>query len=336
MSRPSFAHLLRMSDDTGVFEHARGAVPRREHGYCVDDVARALLVISREADPEPAVAALGERCLAFLAHAQDADGGFRNRLGYDRSWKDTPGTGDWWGRALWGLGTAAVRHPLAWVRADAMECFEVGATRRSSSRRSMAFAALGAAEVAVARPDAAATRALLVAAASTIGRPARDPSWPWPEPRLTYANAVIPDALIATGHALGDDRLVEDGLRLLGWLLDIETSGGHLSVTPVGGWGRGEHRATFDQQPIEASSLADACVRAFTCTGHPRWLTGVELALGWFRGDNDAGVALLDPSTGGGYDGLTKTGCNTNQGAESTLALIATEQHESHRLRATA
>jgi hypothetical protein len=335
MNGPSFTHLLRMSDDTGVFEHARGAVPRREHGYCVDDVARALLVISRETDPEPAVAALGERCLAFLAHAQSVDGAFHNRLGYDRTWKDAPGTGDWWGRALWGLGTAAVRHPHARVREDAMTCFELSVTRRSSSPRSMAFAALGAAEVAVARPADAPSRALLVAAASRIGRPALDRSWPWPEPRLSYANAVIPDALIATGQALDDDRLVEDGLHLLGWLLGVETSNGHLSFTPVGGWGPGEHRATFDQQPIEASSLADACARAFACTGHPRWLAGVELAIRWFHGDNDAGVALFDPASGGGYDGLTADGRNTNQGAESTLALIATEQHEPHRSRAS-
>jgi hypothetical protein len=191
----------------------------------------------------------------------------------------------------------------------------------------MAFAALGAAEVAVARPGDTSSRALLVAAGAKIGHPARDEAWPWPEPRLTYANAVVPDALIAAGSALDDDRLVDDGLYLLEWLLDAETRDNHLSVTPVGGWGPGEDRLIFDQQPIEAAALADACARAHACTGHPRWLAGVELAVGWFHGCNDAGLPLLDPSTGGGYDGLTVTGCNTNQGAESTLALISTAQH---------
>ena len=325
-SGPSFEHLLRMSDDTGVFEHARGAVPRRERGYCVDDVARALLVISKEPAPEPEVAALGERCLAFVSHAQGVDGRFHNRLGYDRRWHDEPGTGDWWGRALWALGAAAAHHPRATVRDDALVCFTLGATRRSAAPRSMAFAALGAADVVAVRPDDGAARAVLAAAAATIGRPRRDTSWPWPEPRLTYANAVLPDALIAAGTMLCDDQLVDDGLRLLGWLLEHETREGRLSLTAVGGWGPGETRATFDQQPIEAASLADACARAFSCTGHPRWLAGVELALSWFRGDNDAGLPLLDPATGGGYDGLTAEGRNTNQGAESTLALISTAQ----------
>jgi hypothetical protein len=326
-----FEHLLRMSDDTGVFEHARGGVPRREHGYCVDDVARALLVITREGSPVPAVSALGERCMAFLAHAQAVDGRFHNRLGYDRRWHDKAGTGDWWGRALWALGTASVHHPRSSIRDDALACFDLGATRRSRWPRAMAFAALGAAEVALARPDDDASRQLLTAAVAAIGRPTGDPGWPWPEPRLTYANAVVPDALMAAGTALGDDGLVTDGLHLLAWLLETETRDGRFSPTAVGGWGPDEHRVTFDQQPIEAASLADACCRAFTCTGHPQWLAGLELAVSWFEGNNDAGLALLDPATGGGYDGLTTKGCNTNQGAESTLALISTGQHSRQR-----
>ncbi|GAB3947131.1 hypothetical protein GCM10027614_41830 [Micromonospora vulcania] len=108
---PSFAHLIRMSDDTGLFEHARHAIVRREHGYCTDDVARGLVVTSRQPEPTEKVVQLSERYLAFLTHAQHADGAFHNRLGHDRRWTDAPGLGDWWGRALWGLGTAAARSP---------------------------------------------------------------------------------------------------------------------------------------------------------------------------------------------------------------------------------
>jgi hypothetical protein len=179
----------------------------------------------------------------------------------------------------------------------------------------------------VTNPDDRPARALLVAAAATIGRARRDRAWPWPEPRLAYANAVLPEALIAAGAVLADDRILEDGLHLLDWLLTTETSHGHLSLIAVGGWGPGEERAPFDQQPIEAASLADACARAFACTADPRWLVGVDLAISWFHGNNDLGQSLLDPSTGGGCDGLTATGRNTNQGAESTLALISTTQH---------
>jgi hypothetical protein len=114
---------------------------------------------------------------------------------------------------------------------------------------------------------------------------------------------------------------------LLAWLLDQETRDGHLSVTPVGGWGRGEARPGFDQQPIEAAALADACATALAVTDNPRWAEGVHLAVGWFLGDNDTGTELYDPATGGGFDGLTATGRNANQGAESTLAALSTMQH---------
>jgi hypothetical protein len=155
-----------------------------------------------------------------------------------------------------------------------------------------------------------------------------DRRWPWPQPHLTYANAVIPEALIAAGAALHSPATLTHGLALLDWLLTIETAeAGHLSVTAVGGWGPGEERARYDQQPIEAAALADACARALTLTGDPRWAEGLRQAIGWFLGDNDNGATLVDPDGGGGYDALTAGGRNTNQGAESTLALISTLQH---------
>ena len=323
---PSFAHLLRMSDDTGLLEHARGAVPRRSRGYCVDDVARGLVVVSREEHPAPEVAKLAECYLAFVAHALAPDGRCHNRLSYDRRWEDEAGNGDWWGRALWGLGTAATAHRDAWVRRDALECFDVAARCRSVSPRALAFATLGAAEVIRVHPSHAGAGALIVDAAGTIGRPAARQAWPWPEPRLTYANAVLPEALIAAGVATADDALVATGLDLLGWLLDIETRDDHLSLTPTGGWGPGEARPGFDQQPIEAAAIADACARAFSITQDSRWSAGLDRAVGWFFGNNDGGVPMYDPETGGGFDGLTASGCNANQGAESTLALISTLQ----------
>jgi len=191
----------------------------------------------------------------------------------------------------------------------------------------MAFAALGAAEVLAVIPDDTSSRTLLASAAATIGGRTGSASWPWPESRLTYANAVLPEALMAAGEHLHDGRALDDGLALLGWLLDLETSGSHLSVTPTGGWALGEARPGFDQQPIEVAALADACARAFRLTGDRRWARGVERAVGWFLGDNDAGTPLYDPLTGGGYDGLHVDGRNANQGAESTLAALATLQH---------
>jgi hypothetical protein len=322
----SFAHLLRMSDDTGLLEHARGAIPRRWCGYCVDDVARGLVVVSREEDPPPEVARLGEVYLAFLSHALAPDGTCHNRFSYDRRWEDEPGNGDWWGRALWGLGIAAASHRDAWVRRDALACFEIGARCRSTSPRAMAFATLGAAEVLGVHPSHSDARVLVADAVETFGHPGRLGAWPWPAPRLAYANAVVPEALVAAGVATGDDALLAGGLDLLGWLLDLETHGDHLSLTPVGGWAPGEARPGFDQQPIEAAAIAEACGRAFSVTGDPRWCDGIDLAVGWFFGNNDGMVPMYDPETGGGFDGLTATGRNANQGAESTLALMSTLQ----------
>jgi hypothetical protein len=315
-----------MSDDTGLLEHARGAVPRRGCGYCVDDVARGLVVVSREEHPSPEVARLTERYLAFVAHALAPDGRCHNRLGYDRRWEDEPGSGDWWGRAIWGLGTAASAHRDAWVRRDALECFDLAARCRSVSPRAMAFATLGAAEILRGHPSHPGARALIADAVATIGRPAARQMWPWPEPRLAYANAVLPEALLAAGVAIADDALLAAGLDQLDWLLDVETHGDHLSLTPVGGWAPGEARPGFDQQPIEAAAIADACARAFVITQDSHWSAGLDRAVGWFFGSNDTGVPMYDPETGGGFDGLTATGRNTNQGAESTLALISTLQ----------
>jgi hypothetical protein len=167
---------------------------------------------------------------------------------------------------------------------------------------------------------------VLVAAASAIGRPLAVTVWPWPELRLSYANALLPDALLAVGAALDAPSLVADGLRLLGWLLERQTRDGHLSVVPVGGYGPGAAGPGFDQQPIEAAALAQACARAYLISGRRRWAEGVELAVSWFLGANDTGVPLLDRVTGGGFDGLHQDRRNDNQGAESTLALLATLQ----------
>lgn len=327
---PSFTHLQRLSDDTGLFEHARGAVPLRGLGYCVDDVARGLMVICREPAPPAGLIRLAERYLSFLMYAQTADGMFHNRLGFNRRWVDEPDTGDWWGRAIWGLGTAVARSPEPHLRRTAFACFDLARRQRSRWPRAMAFAGLGAAEVLSVMPDHDGARRLLGDVVTTVGRSDLAVDWPWPEPRLAYANAALAEVFLAAGQHLNDTAAAETGLRRLAWLLQIETSGGHLSPTPVGGWAAGEPRPGFDQQPIEAAAVADACVRASALTGEAWWVGGVRLAIGWFLGDNDAMTGLVDTGTGGCSDGLGPTGCSENQGAESTLAMLATLQHGRH------
>jgi hypothetical protein len=213
------------------------------------------------------------------------------------------------------------------MRARALGGFRIAAQARSPHVRSMAFAALGAAELLSKQPDEIAARQLLTDTLTAIGRPRiDDPDWPWPEERLSYANASIAEALIVAGDVLPDESALNHGLSLLEFLLYSQTRAGHLSVTPVGGRGRDDVGPGYDQQPIEVATLADACGSAFRVTNQPSWLAGISLAWDWFLGDNDSATPMFDPRTGGGYDGLEEHGCNLNQGAESTLAMLATAQ----------
>ena len=327
-----FDHLDRLSDHRGLFEHARGTERRLEHGYCTDDNARLLVVASRQPDTGFAQR-LGRVSLQFVLAAQAPDGRCRNRMDRSGRWTDAPGTDDCWGRSLWGLGTAATRHTDPEVRHQARRAFDVAVRQRSRWPRAMAFAALGAAEVVAAHPDHAPARALLADALALVG-PVPAGAWSWPEPRLAYANAALAEAVIAAGAALDRPADLARGLAMLGWLLDAETARGHLSVAPVGGRGPDDHGPLFDQQAIEAASLADACWRAYSVTHDHAWWRGVSAAAGWFTGDNDTGLPMYDDVSGGGFDGLHATGVNLNQGAESTLALVSTMQRA--RLFATA
>ncbi len=335
MSDYSFDHILRLTDEVGMFEHADHTAPRREHGYCTDDMARLLIVTAREPAPTRAVRDLGRTALAFLTDAQGTDGRIRNRRSATGRWKGERTVEDCWGRSLWAFGTAVRHDPHERMRQIALMHFERGAERRSPWRRSMAFGALGAAEVLAVDPGHDVARLLLGDAADAIGRMASEPDWPWPEARLTYANAAFPEALLAAGDLLERPDLVADGLALLAWLLERETIDGHLSPTPVGGSGPDDSGPAFDQQPIELAAMADACHRAFAMTGDDTWRTGIEMAGKWFDGDNDAGAVMADRASGGGYDGLHAHGANLNQGAESTIALVSTLQRVNRLDRCT-
>ncbi|MDT5138666.1 MAG: hypothetical protein QOD58_2928 [Mycobacterium sp.] len=324
---PKFDHLLRLTDRRGTFEHARLTVPRPEHGYCTDDMARVLVVATREPNSGGQVNGLARVAVQFLNDAQSYAGPCRNRMDRNGRWEDEPSLEDCWGRCIWGLGTAAAHSDVSLVRRLAVIQFERAAKVRSPWPRAMAFAALGAAELLSVDPGHQAARQLLADYADTVAKPNGSPVWPWPEPRLTYANAVLAEAMIAAGVALDDSPLRYRGLELLHWLVEYETAGGHLSPTPAAGRGPDDDRPAFDQQPIEVSTLADACARAAAIDPASIWPEAVLAAAGWFMGSNDAGQLMWDPETGGGFDGLHADGVNRNQGAESTLAVLSTMQH---------
>lgn len=334
---PSFAHLAALTDEVGIFEHARLTAPLIEHGYCTDDVSRALAVAVREPERTELLERLCLTYLEFLDRAQLPDGRFRNRhsAGPGGAWTDGGGSDDSNGHALFGLG-AAVNRGSPELAARALACFERGAAAFSSpSPRANCQALLGAAEVAAAVPGHAGAAALFETAHARRGHLGSEPGWPWPEARLAYDNARLAEARIAGGLVFGQPELVEEGLLLLDWLAAVERRGDHFSFTPVGGWAPGEPRPGFDQQPVDAGAMADACACAFDATGDHRWAELGVLAALWFLGRNDTGTELIDRRSGGCCDGLQRFGRNENQGAESTIALIGALQ-QARRLQAAA
>lgn len=324
---PVFGHLLRMTDHRATCEHALLAERRREDGYCTGDMARVLVVATREPETPGALNGLAGKALTFLNDAQSYSGACRNRMSSAGNWTDQPTTDDHWGRCIWALGTAAAHSDVSMVRRLAVIQFDRAAKARSSHSRAMAYAAIGAAELVSVEPGQPAAMRLLTDYVASVAIHTGDVEWPWPEPRLINVNAVLPEAMIAAGVALENLALTERGLNLLEWLLDYETADGHLSPTPLAGRGPKDDRPAFDQQPIEVATLADACARAAVVDPRPLWPEAIRSCAAWFEGDNDAGQVMWDPDTGGGFDGLLVDGVNLNQGAESTLSVISTLQH---------
>lgn len=320
-----FDHLLCLADARGIFEHADHDVPRGEHGYCLDDVARALLVLVQEPDPSQSVEELTEISLRFVEAAIDPVGRAHNRMDVSGEWVDNATTDDWWGRAVGALGIAATVAPLPLTRARAMRSFLRAAGQHSVDVRAMSFALPGAAAVLKARPGSEAARRLVTTGLAVI--PQATAGWGWLEPKLRYGNASLIDALLAAGDALADDALVARVLKHFDSLLTIESRDGHLSVTGPNGRSANDSGPQFDQQPIEVAAIADAAARAFALTDDPHWREVVRQARDWFLGDNDSGTMMVDLATGAGFDGLERHGRNENRGAESTLAALSTFQH---------
>ncbi|MGC2241500.1 MAG: glycosyltransferase [Acidimicrobiia bacterium] len=321
---PCYEHLKLITTPLGVWEHCDHTTPRTEHGFCTDDNARALIVLCRQTSKTADLLELERTYLRFLEHAALPGQGFHNRRGADGAWVDAIGSDDSQGRAIWALGTAARLGSTSAIRNAAHELF-AKQSLESPSPRANAFAILGAREILTCDPTDKHARA-------AMGRWARHLhagtalEWPWPESRLAYGNARIPEGIIAAGDGLDDETMISTGLNLLAWLVTSETRDGTFSFTPVGGWALGESRPGFDQQPTEAAAMADACARAWQLTAEPSWRDCVIRSGRWLMGANDIGIGLYDPISGGCSDGLTASGPSLNQGAESTLAGLSVLQ----------
>jgi hypothetical protein len=334
-------HLDELTDAVGIQQHAIGSRPDPAHGYCVDDVARALQVDLLHASVLgwPAVAASARRGMRFLEDAFDvASGRFWNFRSIDGEWIGGLGSDDSYGRAILALGETSVSCPdpeLARLATDLMSR-ALPAAHGLTYPRAEASVILGCAAVLASEPGGQPGATLAILAARLLERFRRGASadWPWPELTVTYENALLPRALIVAGRALGSDSIVATGLRSLDWLIDAQTSAdGHLSPVGNGWWPRGGEMSPFDQQPIEATALLLAAEAAHAATGDTRYVATMERCYAWFLGANDVGLCLADPGRGACFDGLTRAGVNTNEGAESTLMwLIAAEHIRSFRV----
>jgi len=330
------AHLLAMTDDTGMFQHAIFTVPNSREGYTTDDNARALIV-STLLDDGPVheglkkYSDLSQRYLSFLWLAFHSDSGrFRNFLGYDRQWLEDVGSEDSHGRALWSLGTVLGRSQDAGLRGAAGRLFEaaVPATLTFSSPRAWAFCVLGMQAYLNWFPGdrvIQAARNTLANRLLDIYERSRSEDWHWFERSLSYSNARLPQALILAGWHSDNRSMMQAGMESLQWLVSEQIREDCDVFVPIGSRGfyvQGEQKARFDQQPVEACATISACLEAQRLTGDERWFTEAQRIFGWFLGKNDLQTALYDASTGGCKDGLHPDRVNENQGAESTLSFL--------------
>jgi glycosyltransferase involved in cell wall biosynthesis len=326
-------HLNLLTDDVGILQHAKFIVPQRSEGYCTDDNARALIAVmmARELLPDDtALTDLACRYLGFLHYAfNDNNDHFRNFMGYDRRWLEEQGSEDCHGRAIWSLGMTVALSKSESLTGAAMTIFEraLPAMVHFQSPRAWAFGLVGihaylerfSGDTEVRRVREALADALF----ARFQANATD-DWPWLEDTVNYANARIPQALLLSGRWLHREDMINAGLRSLDWLVLIQTDPkGHF--VPIGNHGwftRDGQRARFDQQPLEAQNMIEACREAYRITGERKWIETARCCFDWFLGRNDLNVPLYDYRTRGCCDGLTADGANQNQGAESTVAWL--------------
>jgi glycosyltransferase involved in cell wall biosynthesis len=330
----SLDHVERLTDSVGIFQHAAYAMPDYAEGYCTDDNARALLlmVLLESAGPDtPTRRMLATKYAAFMQYAFDPEGRrFQNFMGFDRRWRDEPGSDDCFGRCLWVLGMCLRRSKHRSFQQWAAGLFlkALPGLTTVTSPRAWAFGLIGVQEyleqVGGDRRVSDMSELLTTKLTDLYDRQS-DADWPWFEPILTYDNAKLSHALIASARRGGSHRhrARELGLETLRWLVAEQTKAG--CFVPIGSDGfypKGGERARFDQQPIEAQSTMSACIEAFEATQDPFWRNEARRAFAWFLGRNDLDQPLYNPASGGCYDGLHFDRVNLNQGAESTLAFL--------------
>ncbi|TDF38258.1 glycosyltransferase [Alteromonadaceae bacterium M269] len=326
-------HMLAMTDDTGLMQHAKYVVPDRTHGYCIDDNSRALIVIAEAlphyTDNSDELLTYFDRYLSFLLYAFNSEQGhFRNFMSYQRVWLDQKGSEDSHGRTIWALGVAINKlndHRRTPLMSNLFRQ-AIPVCNDFNYPRAIAYCLLGMAHYLQSFAGDTKTKRIAEALAEKLYlafKNAASADWLWPERTLTYANATLPHALILIGEELARDDIKNMGLNALEWMMNVQTESEHFSAIGNHKWyKKGQHKSRFDQQPIEAQASVDACAAAYMVTREEKWLNQAFNAFSWFLGRNDLNLPLYDAKSGGCFDGLHCNSVNQNQGAESTLSWL--------------
>src|SRR3954447_12233979 len=332
----SLDHLDRLTDSTGLIQHAIYSIPRRESGYTTDDNARALRLCARlwTERPDGRMSKRVTCYLSFLEHARCPVRGFHNFLSLQRDWLDAAGTGDCQGQAVLALAEVLASPLPEGFRALARELINavLPALADLRSLRAQAYVIQAWAQLwrgGVENIDAMECVARLAAErlVECYDR-SRRPDWPWFESRMTYANAVLPHALFNAAERWPDEPFLTVAEASFGFL-DLVTTTDNV-FWPIGNrdwYSHGEEKSLYDQQPVEAATMADAALAALMLRGDDKYLDVFLRAHGWFHGHNSLELPLADAQVGACFDGLEPTRVNRNQGAESTLAYLWTELH---------
>jgi hypothetical protein len=322
-------YLKSLTDETGIFQHAKFCIPRRSEGYTTDDNARALIACIRyySLKNDPQTKSLANVYLAFLNHMQKPDGNFHNYLGYERSFLDTHGSDDCMGRALWSCGCTINSTLIKYMRMVAKDIFDRGLpwVWKTTSPRLYAHTIMGLYQYFQAIPD----NNLIVNAGKLADNLVQNyqrevkHKWHWFEPYLTYDNARLPQALFIAYRMVGNQKYLDTAKESIDFLLKTQIADDVF--VPIGndGWyNRGGNRALYDQQPLEAAAMVEAAVEAFYVTKEKRYAEIAAIVFGWFLGKNSAKAMVYNPETGGCFDGITAEEVNMNQGAEASICYL--------------
>ncbi|NOY97463.1 MAG: glycosyltransferase [Chlorobi bacterium] len=324
----SLAHVKRLTDSTGIIQHAKFSTPNFKEGYCLDDNARALLlaVMAYQWEKDPVALELCPTYLSYIHYMQNDDGSFRNFLSFKREFMEKTGSEDSFGRAAWALGYLLNNAPndSYYQMGNALFFNSSPHFEKLKSIRAIAYTIIGICHYLNKAPsDDKMTGLLQNLIYKLTGQYQKysSPDWKWFEHSLTYDNGILPLALLHSTKILQDDKITSIGLESMDFLTRLSFKDGHLSVIGNKKWYmKGRERSQFDQQPIDVMAMVLMYQQAFYLTKEKVFLDKLNQSFMWFLGENDLRMKLFDYESKGCCDGLESDGVNRNQGAESTLA----------------